>query len=300
VKKIVITTSSFGKRDPKPIALIEKSGFEVVLNPYGRTITKEEVIALASDAMGMIAGLEPLTADVLPRLPKMKVISRCGSGVDNVDLAEAKKLNIQVFNTPEAPVLAVAELTLGFILNLVRKISVMDRDMHVAKWDKKLGNLLSGKKVGIIGYGRIGKKVAQFLSPFDVQISFHDSAIQESKSMNEILKESDIVTLHCSGDCKQPVLGKKEIDSMKKGALLINASRGNLIDEVSLVEALQSGHLGAAAIDVYAEEPYKGKLTQLENVLLTPHIGSYAEETRLAMELEAAENLIKGLKSNAR
>lgn len=300
MKKIAIMTSSFGEHENSPIELCRKKGFEIVFNPFGRTIKPSEIVMLAGDAVGLIAGTELITADVLSKLPALKVISRCGAGLDNVDIAAAKKKGIAVFNTPDAPTLAVAELTVGLILALLRKMTQMDRALKDGKWEKLMGNLLYGKRVGIIGFGRIGKKVAELLKCFGCEIAFCDPCIENGSSgvrrlsLTEILGWADIISLHAS--TRDRILGKEELKLMRKGSWLVNVSRGQVLDEKSLYEAIREKHLAGAALDVFEDEPYHGRLKGLPNVILTPHIGSYAMESRIRMEREAVENLLNGLK----
>ncbi len=300
--KIIITTTSFAKFDAQPLRFLKGTGFEVVLNSYGRKLSGDEVVKLAADAVGLIAGTEPLDKAVLEKLPLLKVISRCGVGLDNVDLASAEKKGIKVFNTPYGPTLAVAELTVGLILNLLRKIAQMDRELRHSLWEKRTGNLLHGKKVGIIGFGRIGQKVSELLLPFGVEISYCDvcdiscNLPCSPQNIESLLSWADIILLHLSTPNEPlPLIGKKEIQKMKKGSWLINVSRGGIVDEQALYSALKNDHLAGATIDVFDKEPYDGPLSELENVILTPHIGSYAKEARVEMEMQAAKNLIKGL-----
>lgn len=311
MKKITITTTSFADYDKKPIEILKENGFEVVLNTLGRKLKKNEVIELCKGSVGIIAGTETIDADILNSLvvsttsrSLLKVISRCGAGLDNVDLDASKKLGIKVFNTPDAPTLAVGELTVGLILDLLHKVSQMDREVREGQWQKRMGNLLSEKKVGIIGFGRIGQKVAALLTPFDCEIRYYDvkaegkEKITESLArrieLEELLKTSDIISIHVSS--KEQIIGVGEIEQMKKGSWLVNVSRGTVIDEDALFEALKNGHLAGAALDVFKEEPYYGPLREFDNVILTPHIGSYAIESRIKMELAAVENLLNGLK----
>ncbi len=333
--RIAITTTSFGKYDKGPLNILKENGFEAALNPYGRKLTKDGTIKLCKDVVGIIAGTETLDADVLEKLAQssllsplssLKVISRCGTGLDNIDLEAARRLGIKVFNTPDAPTLAVAELTVGLILNLLRKVNQMDRSVRNGKWEKLMGNLLSDKKVGIIGFGRIGQKVSELLKSFGCEIRYYDirtediglrtetgkrtkdlglrgekkdtqssSLSPQSSSLEELLKISDILSIHVSSN--EQLIGEKEIRMMKEGAWLVNVSRGSVIDERALYQALKEGHLSGAALDVFEQEPYTGHLKELENVVLTPHIGSYAKESRAEMERQAVENLIRGLSS---
>jgi D-3-phosphoglycerate dehydrogenase len=300
--KIAITTTSFGKYDKSPLEWLKKEKFEYILNPFGRKLTKEEIIDLAKGVEGIIAGTEPLDSCVLNNLPGLKVISRCGVGTDNVDLEAAQRLGIKVYNTPYGPTLPVAELTVGLILDLLRRITQMDRELRGRTWKKRMGNLLHEKKIGIVGFGRIGQKVAELLLPFGVEISYFDSCKVSCKSpcspqkLEALLAWADIISLHLSPMKETgPIITEQEIQLMKRGAWLVNVARGGVVDEEALYNALKEGHLGGAALDVFDKEPYNGALCTLENVILTPHIGSYALEARVAMEKQAVENLIQGL-----
>ena len=311
MSRILITTSSFGKDDVSPLNLLKEAGYETIINPYGRKLTEDEVLDLLLEVkpVGMIAGVEPITAQVLQQAKGLKVISRCGVGVENVDLTTARSLGIAVTNTPNAPTQAVAELTIGLIFNLLRRISFLDRELRKGNWTKEMGSLVRGKKVGIIGLGRIGKRVAEMLLALGAKVSGTDvqadSVWLEKKqvplvSLEELLQQSEILCLHVSyGRSKEYLIGKKEIEAMPKGACLINTSRGEVVDHGALYSMLNNGHLSGAALDVFDHEPYTGPLTRLDNVILTPHIGSYAREARVEMEIQAAENLIKGLRKQA-
>lgn len=300
MKKIIITTTSFGEYDREPIDILEKAGFEILLNPCGRKLKKDEVIDLCKDATGIIAGTETLDAYVIEKLTNLKVVSRCGSGLVNVDLDTTRRLGIRVYNTPDAPILAVAELTVGLILTLLRKVCWMDRNLRIGQWQKMMGNLLHKKKVGIKGFGRIGKKVAELLRPFGCEIAYADPFVDDGLFglkrllLEDLLSWADIITLHASVD--ETIIGEKEFRLMKKGAWLVNTSRGRVVDETILYEYLKNGYLSGAALDVFEEEPYTGLLKELDNIIITPHIGSYAKEARIKMEMEAVENLLNGLK----
>lgn len=298
--KIAVTTTSFGKYDSIPLQLCEDEGFSVSLNPYGRKVTSDELIELAKDAVGIIAGTENISENVLLKLPWLKVISRCGVGLDSVDIGSAKKLGIEVLNTPDAPTLAVAELTICLIMNLLRKPAQMNKEICEGIWKKRMGLLLCGKNVGIIGFGRIGRKVADLLYPFCCRVAFYDPFVESSETgieklpLDDLLLSADIVTMHVSVNDR--IIGNKELRMMRKGSFLVNVSRGGVIDEQALYNCLKEAHLSGAALDVFESEPYKGKLRELDNVMLTPHIGSYAREARIEMEKQAVKNLIKGLK----
>lgn len=306
MNKILISPSSFGKCGNQPLELIKKNNYEAILNPFGRKMTPDEVIKLGEDCIGIIAGVESLNAMVLESLPHLQCISRCGSGIDNIDLEKAKELKIVVKNTPYGPTRAVAELTVGLIFDLLRQISYRDRAIRNGKWNKEMGFLLRGKTVGVLGLGRIGRTVVELLLKLDANVIGSDIYPDEQwlkktniplLSSQELIKECDIICIHVSYKSKSKyLLGKNEIASMKKGAYIVNLSRGGVVDETALFNALEIGHLRGAAIDVFQQEPYNGPLIGLENVVLTPHIGSYALESRLQMELQSVENLMKVLK----
>ncbi len=298
-KKVAVTTTSFAEYDRAPIAILEDGGIEVAANHLKRKMEKEEIAKLCGECSGIIAGTESYDRDLLQRLPHLKVISRCGVGVDNIDSEAAKKLGIKVLNTPDGPTLAVAELTIGLMLDLLRKISQMDRGIRSGNWKKEMGNLLSNKKIGIIGFGRIGSKVAELLKPFGCSLAYSDIFVSENSMsikrlpLDDLLKSSDIISIHVSGNSM--VIGEKELGLMKRGSWLINVSRGGIVDEDALCSRLKEGYLSGAALDVFDREPYKGPLMEIDNVILTPHIGSYAKEARVEMELQAVKNLLKGL-----
>jgi D-3-phosphoglycerate dehydrogenase len=300
VRKVFISTTSFAKDDIRPMELLKEAGLEVYTNPHDRKLLEDEMIKYLSDIDFLIAGTEPLTQQVLESAKKLKIISRCGVGMDNIDMKAAAQLGIKVYNTPYGPTLSVAELTVGLVLDLLRRVTMMDRDIRSGIWEKRMGNLLNSKKVGIIGFGNIGQKVAELLTPFGCKIKYYDIRTKnlggkaERLELDELLKITDIISIHISS--KEQMIGEKEIKLMKKGAWLINTSRGGVVDENALYQALKDGHLSGAALDVFEQEPYMGPLKELENAILTPHIGSYAKEGRIEMEMQAVKNLLDGIK----
>lgn len=299
--KILIGPSSFAETDKTPLNRLIADSYEVVNNPYKRKLTKKELLDLFDDdVVGLIAGLETIDREVLEKT-RIQVISRVGAGLSNVDLDAARDLGIGVFNTPDAPTHAVAELTIGAMLSLLRMIPQMDQALHDGQWQKKIGLQLLGKSVAIIGFGRIGRRVAELLSPFGVKILVVDPYVDESAcagyrkiDTEAALSAADIVTIHSSGhDC---IIGEKEFALMKKGVYLLNVARGGIVSEKSLVNAIEDGTVAGAWLDTFEEEPYKGPLCNYRNVILTPHVGSYTAECRLQMETEAVDNLLNYLK----
>ncbi|MFA4955748.1 MAG: phosphoglycerate dehydrogenase [Candidatus Methanoperedens sp.] len=304
--KILISSDSFGKINRDSIIIIEAAGFEPVLNPYGRKLEFGEFVKLIKDAVGLIAGTEKITSELLENAPMLKVISRYGVGIDNIDMKATKKLGIIVRNTPDAPSQAVAELSLALILNLCRRVSEADRNIKNNNWSPLIGSLLSGKTLGIIGLGRIGRKLVKLIQPFNMKIYAYDPYPDHEfvssnnimlASLDVVMSESDIISLHVPlSDNTYHMIGKKELSLMKKGGVIINTSRGGLIDEEALVIALKNDSIKGAAIDTFEKEPYNGALTGFNNVILTSHMGSSAIETRKQMELETVNNLLEALK----
>jgi D-3-phosphoglycerate dehydrogenase len=306
MNKILVTTSSFAKQSPHLLLQLSEKGFEIVFNPFGRSLSEKEVANLIKEykPVGIIAGVEPLTMEVLSNADGLRVISRCGIGLDSVDLEAARKLGIAVTNTPDAPTIPVAELTLGLILALLRGIPASDAGIRNGKWFRPMGQLLHGKTVGIIGCGRIGKCVANLLSVFGCRLLGYDPVVSSAGilklvSLDRLLSESDIITLHLPYTEKtHHIIDEPLMRSMKKGAFVVNAARGGLIDEQALFKCLQDGQLRGAALDCFKQEPYIGPLKEMGNVVLTGHIGSYAKEGRAQMEEQAVNNLLQELMKN--
>ena len=280
---------------------LKNAGVEVKLNPFAARLTEEQVIdLLGTNTIGLIAGLEPLTKNVLQAAKSLKVIARVGTGLDSVDLVAAKELEIAVLNTPDAPTKAVAELTIAHILGLLRHVSQADRQVRAGVWKGLMGSLLETKTVGIVGFGRIGKRVATLIAAFGASVIISDAQVKssdfENVGLDELCTRSDIVSLHLPySQATHHIIDEKRMNLMKKGSFIVNISRGGLVDEAMLLVALKSGHLAGAALDCFEQEPYEGELRNFENVQITAHMGSYARETRDLMEQEASRLLVNAL-----
>ena len=303
MSKVLITTSSFSLGNFAQAKSLHDAGISIEVNPHGRRLSEDEVAELvATDVIAILAGLEPLTDRVLSNAKSLRVIARCGTGLDSVDLQAASRLGIDVFNTPDAPTQAVAELTIAHMLNSLRHISTTDSNMRSGKWTPTMGSLLATKTVGLIGVGRIGSAVAKLAQAFgarvigfDPVVSSHNSV--ELLSLDEVLNQADIVSLHVPiNEQTHHILNANTISRMKPGSIVVNVSRGGLIDESALHDALKSQHLSGAALDCFEDEPYSGPLLQIPGVHVTAHMGSYARETRDLMEVEASTNLVNGLR----
>lgn len=299
---VAIGPSSFAAETTHPLDMLYQAGAEIIPNPFNRRLTEEEIINHLQKADGLIAGLEPLNNKVLAAAPALKAIARVGIGMDNVDLEAARARGIKVSNTPEGPTTAVAEIAVTALLAICRNIIPVNDAMHSGKWQKTIGEGLIGKKVFLIGFGRIGHRVAELLKPFGALISACDPALDTTSAqtagvhnvtLEDGLATADIVSLHASGN--QPILTKHEFSIMRKGTVLLNAARGALVDETALINALENGIIANAWLDVFDNEPYNGPLTKYPQVILTPHIGTYTRQCRLEMETAAVKNLLRDL-----
>ena len=304
--KILISPSSFGKCGIEPLQILEKTNYELIHNPYGRKLTEKEVVELGGkELVGIVAGVESLNQKVLDQLPNLKCISRVGVGLDSVDLKYAENIGVKVLNTPDGPTRAVAELTIGLAMNLLRCITIADSNLKQKKWKKEIGNLILNKKVGIFGLGRIGKATAKLFQNLGASIQGYDLYPDHEYlknndinlvSIEELFESSDIISVHVPGSKNnEPVINMGELNLMKETAYLINVSRGGVVEERALYRLLENKKIAGAALDVFLEEPYDGDFLKLNNVILTPHLGSYALEGKLKMEIDAVNNLINFL-----
>jgi len=305
LNRVYIATSSFGYFSNSSLTLLKSNDLNIIMNEKGRKLTENEIVYSAKGCLGIIAGTENYSKGVLNKLTKLKVISRLGVGMDNLDLEVADKKGIKIYKTSTTPAPAVAELVLGFMLDLARKICYQNNILKSGTWRKEMGNLLHGKTLGIIGLGNIGKTLVKLVKGFDFNVLafdlYQDEEFAKKYGVNycdldTLLSESDIISIHLNlTDETNQLMNAEQISKMKPESILINASRGEMIDEEALYKALKEKKIMGAGLDVFNDEPYSGALTELENVILTPHIGSYAKELRIQMEIEAVENLIRGL-----
>jgi D-3-phosphoglycerate dehydrogenase len=305
---IFISTFPFGEQDETPIKLLNAAGIRYRINPLNRKLTENELMNYVGDATALIAGTETISLNVLKSAKNLKLISRVGVGLDSVDLLSARKRNIKVSYTPDAPAPAVAELTIAFIFNLLRSVHLANNQMHNGIWKRYFGKRISEITFGVIGYGRIGSLVVKKLVALGAKdIYVNDINLIKVNPAPEIIKfvdkeviflKSDIVTLHVPLNAQtKNMINLKVIMSMKVGSALINTSRGGIVNEIDLAKALISGHLAGAAIDVFEVEPYHGELSGVENCVLTSHMGSMSEDCRARMEIEATEEVIRYLSS---
>ncbi len=300
--RVAIGPSSFAAENEEPLRMLERAKCEVVPNPFGRRLTEAEIIEHLNGVDGLIAGLEPLNAKVIASAPQLKAIARVGIGVTNVDFDAAAKHEVKVSNTPDGPVDAVAEMTMTALLALCRHLVGTNADLHQGEWSKRIGTGLRGARVLLVGFGRIGRRVGELLRAFGAELTVYDpflddaadlSGASRANNLSDALSNADVVTLHASGT--DTLIGPKEFAAMKPGALLLNSARGELVDEDAIIDALEMGKIAGAWFDAFWEEPYIGPLTRFEQVLLTPHVGTYTQQCRLSMESSAVENLLRDL-----
>lgn len=302
--KALISTVPFAERDRTPIDLLEKAGVEYVINPIGRKLKEDELAELIGDYDVLIAGTEPITEKVMARASRLRLIARVGIGLDSVDLHAARRRNIAVAYTPDAPAKAVADLTVGLMLSLLRQTHVSNSQLHAGRWERFFGRRLGEVTVGLIGMGRIGTGVLARIQGFGCQrILVNDlrpnrnleTAFRfEWTEKEAIYRDADIVSLHVPlTGLTRNMIGAAELASMKADALLINTARGGIVNEAALYAALCAGRLGGAAIDVFEQEPYTGPLREIERCLLTAHMGSMSVDCRTRMEIEAVAEAVR-------
>ena len=308
--KVLITTVPFSDISRRPLDLLEEAGIEYVINPLGRKLNENELADLVNDFDALIAGTEQITKKVLSNAKSLKIISRVGIGLDNVDLIEAQRRGILLSYTPDAPAPAVAELTIGLMLCLLRFIHIANAQMHRNQWHRYYGNRISEVTIGIIGAGRIGGRVLKTLVGMGChRILVNDpnpnlDIMSELKvewvSKEEMYRRADLITLHIPLTSETfNMIKRSDLLQMKPDAMIINTSRGSIINEHDLFQVLDSGHLAGAAIDVFEQEPYNGSLALIDKCLLTSHMGSMSKDCRTRMEIEATEEVIRFFAGNA-
>jgi len=303
---VLITTVPFGDKNRLQLDLLEQIGAEFVINPLNKKLTEDELCELVGDVCVLIAGTEPITERVMDCAPNLNLISRVGIGLDNVDLQAAKKKNITVSYTPDAPAPAVAELTIGLMLSTLRATQISNMKMHAGIWQRHFGRRLSEVTIGIIGVGRIGSIVLEHLKGFGtpkilvndlVPISEISEAFEvEWVEKERVYSEADIISLHVPlTGATRNLISRQDLLKMKHDAILINTSRGGIVNEADLYDVLQEGHLAGVALDVFEQEPYRGPLTEIERCVLTSHMGSMSVDCRTQMEIEATEEAVRFL-----
>ena len=304
--KVLIGSPAFGMGRADIMERLEQAGCAVIPNRMGRCYTEEELIERIPGVAALISGLEPVTARVLGTADQLKVIARYGVGVDNVDLAAADLKGIVVAVSKGTHHIPVAELALGLMLSIARQIPQSAAEVTQGRWERRLGTDLSGKVLGIVGLGLIGKEVCRRAKAFDMKVIatdvFQDTAFAEEwgvsfVELDELLSQADFITLHAPLlPSTQRLIGAAELARMKPTAFLINTARGALVDEEALAQALRNGGLAGAASDVFAQEPPgQHPLLELDNFIAMPHVGGYTLEALQRVDGVTAENVIRVL-----
>ena len=303
-----MTATSYGKNDPRLRSELESAVGQVIYNPFARPLTSPEVSELVRGCDGYIAGLDFIDRSALEYADQLKVIARYGTGVDRVDLAAAAEKSIVVTNTPFANAVSVAELTIGMILSLARSIPALTVDTRAGGWSRVAGVTLEGKTVGLIGLGSVGKQVALRLRAFGCNLIAYDPAADAEFSaanridlatLEEVISRSDFLSLHCPLlPTTRNLVNASFLAKVKPGAFLINTARGELVDELALCEALQSGHLRGAALDAFTQEPPEkdNPLLALPQVVATPHSGAHTDGAMNAMGWDALHDCLAVLR----
>ena len=302
--KALITTVPFGNKNSLPLEQLEAAGIEYLINPLNKKLTEIELAKMVTDFDIIIAGTEPITDYVMEKASKLKMISRVGIGLDSIDLLAAKRRGIEVSYTPDAPAPAVAELTIGLIISLLRSVQLSNIEMHNGEWKRYFGRRIANTTIGVIGLGRIGTRVLNRLAVFgtprllvndlspnyDLEKKFRLEWVDKET----IYKESDVISMHIPlTRSTKNMITKTQLKMMKSDAIIVNTSRGGIVNEDDLYEVMKAGHLSGAAIDVFEKEPYAGKLNELSNCLLTSHMGSMSIDCRTRMEIEATDEAIR-------
>jgi D-3-phosphoglycerate dehydrogenase len=279
---------------------------ELEFNTKGKPLTEDELIAALKGCDGCIAGLDPFSRKVIESTDKLKVISRYGTGIDNVDIQSAKEKGIIVCRTPGVNSQAVAELTFTMMLCLARQVPMLDRKTREGHWVRSVGIELHEKTIGILGLGAVGKKTARIAAGFSMKVLACDPNMDagyakdngiQPVDFDTLLRESDFLSLHLplNSDTRH-IISNEAMRRMKKGAIIINTARGGLIDEAAACDLIKSGHLDGLGLDVYEEEPPQNSpLFGLENVVFTPHTAAHTTEATAGMASMSVENLINAI-----
>lgn len=302
VKTVLVAIDEFAKTSDEPLALLREAGFAVLMNDSGYSLDYAQRADLYGKAQYVIAGLEPYPAPFFTSFPGVSAIARVGVGVDAIDIAAASENNVKVLITSDQPSISVAELCLANMIALLRGTFEMSEQLKRKNWHRIQGRDLRGSVVGIVGLGSIGKEVARRVHAFGARIIAHGRTWDEHfanayninrRTIQEIFNEANVITIHLPHTKETDrIISRELIYSVQPGTVLLNTSRAGVIDNLALAEAIRVGKFGGAAVDVFEEarDPYP--YSDLDRVILTPHIGSHTYETRRMMELMAAKNII--------
>ncbi len=302
MKKVLVTSRSFGSISDEPKRILEDAGFEITFK--GKDLKLEEFEAIIPEYDALIIGAHAFRPEVMERCGNLKLICKHGAGLDNIPLDKCRELGIPVCNTPGTNSNAVADLAVGLMLSCCRCIAPGDRSVRRGEWKVIMGHDLCEKTVGLLGFGNISKCVARRLRGFGCKVLAYDPFVTEVPeefrdfvtlgSLEMVIEGSDVLSLHLPlTDETRNIISARELAMMKPGSYLVNTSRGGTVNEQDLYEALKSGHLAGAAMDVIEKEPMPADhpLLSIPNFTMTPHMGMYSEEAVGAVSLICAQNV---------
>ena len=308
MKRILVTPRSVTKQGHPALKRLDASGFQVVMTTPGALPEETELLALLPGCIGYLAGVEKISARVLEAAPGLRAIARNGVGVDNVDLAAAARLGIQVLPAAGSNARGVAELTVAFLLALARAVPFSDAQLKAGRWERRQGIELQGRTLGLVGCGNIGRMVARMARGLDMRVLAYDPCAASIAcadvafcTLEELVRETDAVSLHCSAEPgARPLVDAAFLQKMKPGALLVNTARAGLVDAAAVRAALDSCRLAGFATDVFGQEPPgDDPLVKHSRVIATPHIGGFTAESVNRAIGAAVDNLL-GVFGNAR
>ena len=299
MKRVLVTPRSLTHGDHPAFGRLRQAGWEIVLGPKGRLPEEEELCGLVQGCAGWIAGVEPVTPKILAAATELRVISRNGSGIDNIPLVEAAQRGITVLRASGANAQGVAELTLGLALMAARDIHLADRSLKAGVWRRSMGGELNGRPVAVVGYGRIGQAVARLFAAFGSVVSVIEPLDVATEPFARVdlefaIREADLITLHCPPSPDgEPLLSKALLSQVRPGLTLINTARRTLIDEEGLLQELESGRIAAYCSDVFDQaDDSAAKLIAHPRVIATAHLGAFTRESVDRAALEAVQNLL--------
>ncbi len=304
--RILVTPRSLTRDGHSALEKLENEGYDVVRAAAGKQPSEDELVGLVKDCVGYLAGVEPVSATVIEAATALRVISRNGTGMDNIDLAAADRAGIRICRAVGANARGVAELTIGLLLALARSIPYTDHCLKKGLWERRMGFELQGKNLGLIGCGKIGSLVARIAIALDMTVIAYDPYPVESEEENnrprhtgldEVLRTSDVISLHCpSQPGKKALIDSSTLSQMKAGVYLINTARADLFNQKDVFAGLESGQIAGLAVDVFeTEPPIDEMLVAHDKVIATSHIGGYTTESVDRATNEAVDNLLAAL-----
>ena len=303
--RILVTPRSVTSEGHPALARLTRAGFEIVMPPAGKMPTASELKQLLPGCVGWLAGVEPITDDVLSAASDLRIISRNGTGIDAIDLESARRRGIEIRRADGANARGVAELAIGMILALARSLPYSDAAIKAGGWSRRKGFELEGKTLGVVGYGKIGRIVAALARGLGMQVVGHDPFAEKLHltsdlplvNLAELFALSHVITLHCPPPADgRPLVDARRLGLAKPGVVIINTARHELVDIPALVAAIERGHVAGAALDVFdAEPPVERSHLASDRILATPHIGGFTDESVDRAVDVAVTNLLEAL-----